>query len=336
MPEESSQHEATWLQWPHQHQYGVEFRDRLDKTWIDFTKALIQSEKVKIVAYDDLEKQRITQLLNPEKLDWSKIEIVIHPTDDVWVRDNGPIYVKDKTGKMVIEDWGFNGWGGKTNYHNCDVIPTFVGQHQSTEVIDLNETLTNEGGAIEIDGNGTLLATKSAVLNENRNKGMSQEEAEEVFTKYLGVTHFIWLKGKPGLEITDMHIDGFARFGNQNTIVTMNENDLLEWQVSDDDIKLLFEAKNKNGMEYKFVKLPLTKNDVSTTYGKKLNYKGSYVNYYIANSVVLVPNYNDENDIEANSIIQKLYPTRKVIGIDVRNLYANGGMIHCVTQQQPK
>ena len=165
---------------------------------------------------------------------------------------------------------------------------------------------------------------------------MSQSQAEEIFTKYLGVTHFIWLNGKAGREITDMHIDGFARFGNSSTIVTMSESDLQEWEVPQDDITKLLSAKNKEGIAYKIVTLPLTRENVITTYGKDLGFKGSYVNYYIANTRVLVPNYNDPNDATANDLIQSLYPTRTVVGIDVRNLYENGGMIHCVTQQQPK
>ena len=149
------------------------------------------------------------------------------------------------------------------------------------------------------------------------------------------MTNFIWLEGQVGLEITDQHIDGFARFGNSSTIVTMDEDDLLNFDVQPSDIDRLYAAKDKNGNNYTFLKVPLTRNNVVTTNGTNLGYKGSYINYYIANTKVLVPNYNDPNDEVANAIVQSLYPSRKVVGIDVRNLYANGGMIHCVTQQQP-
>lgn len=165
---------------------------------------------------------------------------------------------------------------------------------------------------------------------------MTQAQAEAIFTKYLGVTNFVWLDGQAGLELTDQHIDGFARFGNATTIVTMNNNDLLNFDVKQSDIDKLLSAKNKNGTAYTFLKVPLTQNNVVTTNGTNLGYKGSYVNYYIANNKVLVPNYNDPNDAVANGIIQTLYPTRTVVGIDVRNLYENGGMVHCVTQQQPQ
>ncbi|WP_316820258.1 agmatine deiminase family protein [Pedobacter gandavensis] len=336
MPEESAVHEGTWLQWPHEYQYGITYRNRLDDTWVKMTQALVSGEKVHIIAYDEAEKERIIGLLSKAGVSISKVDFKIYPTDDVWVRDNGPIYVKDKNGKLVIEDWGFNGWGKKADAQNCNQIPSKIALDQNLPKVDLNQVMVNEGGAVEIDGNGTLMATKSAILNKNRNPGMSQAEAEAIFTKYLGVTNFIWLDGKAGLEITDMHIDGFARFANARTIVTMNEDDLLDWQVPEQDIQKLYAAKDKNGIPYQMVKLPLTQRNVVTAYGKKLDYKGSYVNYYIGNDQVLVPNYNDPNDAVANKIIQGLYPNRTVVGIDVRNLYANGGMIHCVTQQQPQ
>jgi agmatine deiminase len=291
---------------------------------------------VHIIAYNDTEKDRIRELLNAAGVPLTKVEFKIYPTDDVWVRDNGPIYVRDKNGRLVIEDWGFNGWGNRADYQHCETIPSKIANDQNRTKVDLNGIMVNEGGAIEIDGKGTLLATQSAILNDNRNPGMTQAQAEAIFTKYLGVTNFIWLAGVAGLEITDMHIDGFARFRNATTIVTMAPADLLEWEVPQTDINKLYTAQNKDGTSYTFVKLPLTQNQVVTTYGKNLGYKGSYINYYIANTKVLVPNYDDPNDDLANQIIQSLYPNKTVVGIDVRNLYANGGMIHCVTQQQPQ
>jgi len=343
MPEECELHEGTWLQWPHSYQYGVKYRNSLDDTWVAMTGALITSEKVHVIAYNETEKERIEQLLKSQNISLANVDFKIYRTDDVWVRDNGPIYVRDKEGNLLIQDWGFNGWGEKIDevsgdyiqFENCDTIPSKIAKDQNKEVIDLSSILINEGGSIEIDGNGTLMACKSSILNRNRNPDMTQTEVEEIFTKYLGVTNFIWLDGQEGLDLTDQHIDGFARFGDKKTIVTMQEEDLLDFDVKESDIKKLYAAKNKVGLSYSFLKVPLTKYNVKKSNGKNLGYKGSYVNYYIANKVVLVPNYNDPNDDIANEIIQSLYPTRKVIGIDVRNLYENGGMVHCVTQQQP-
>lgn len=343
MPEESEMHEGTWLQWPHQYQYGVAYRNSLDPTWVAMTQALIRSEKVHIIAYNEAEKNRITGLLNAAGIPLSNVDFTIYKTDDVWVRDNGPVYVRDKNGNLVIQDWGFNGWGEKTDeqsgnpirFENCNSIPSKIGNDQNRAVVDLNNIMINEGGSVEIDGKGTLMACKSSILNSNRNPGMTLAEAEQLFSQYLGVTHFIWLDGQAGLELTDQHIDGFARFGNATTIVTMNTDDLLDFDVKQSDIDKLFNAKDKNGNAYTFLKVPLTQHNVRKTDGTDLGYKGSYINYYIANNTVLVPNYNDPNDAVANGLIQTLYPTRTVVGIDVRNLYENGGMVHCVTQQQP-
>ncbi len=335
MAEESDIHEGTWLQWPHQYQYGYAYRNSLDATWIEMTRQLASSEKVHIIAYDKKEKSRITGMLNAANVDITNIDFSEFKTDDVWVRDNGPIYVHDQAGNLKILDFGFNGWGKKAASRKCDDIPSQIGELQKIEVVNLNSTLVNEGGSFEIDGNGTLMACKSSILNDNRNPGLSLEKIEIVFKKYLGVTNFIWLDGQAGLEITDQHIDGFARFGNSSTIVTMEEDDLLYYDVKQSDIDLLYAATNVSNTNYTFLKIPLTQNDVVTSFGINLGYKGSYINYYIANTKVLVPTYNDPNDELAIALIQTLYPDRTVVGIDVRNLYENGGMIHCVTQQQP-
>ena len=336
-PDESEPHEATWLQWPHQYQYGIEYRDSLDQTWIDMTRALVGWEKVSIIAYDEAEKSRITGLLTEAWVPLTSIEFTIAPTDDVWVRDNGPIYVRDRKWQLVIEDWGFNGWGDKVESEKCDTVPDIIAKNEWLRRIDINNLMINEWGSIEMDGHGTLMATRSSILNKNRNPGMSEKRANAIFRKYLGITNVIWLDGVAGMEITDMHIDGFVRFADHGKkLITMSEDNLTEWWVPDSDIDKIYSAKNLQGIAYEIVTLPLTKKDVTTEYGKKLDYKGSYLNYYIANGIVLVPNYMDEHDRIANEIIGKLYPERKVIGIDVRNLYENGGMIHCVTQQKPK
>ena len=210
MPDETKPHEGTWLQWPHQYQYGTTYRNRLDATWVAMTKELVASEKVHIIAYNATEKMRISALLTAATVPLTNIDFKIFQTNDVWVRDNGPIFVKDSNGKMQIEDWGFNGWGNKTAYKKCDVIPSSVGSAIGVPVVNLNASMKIEGGAYEIDGEGVFLATKSAILNSNRNPNMTQAQAEAILSANLGVTKFIWLNGVAGLEITDMHIDGFA------------------------------------------------------------------------------------------------------------------------------
>jgi agmatine deiminase len=346
-PDETEMHEGTWLQWPHQYEYGNAYRNENDATWVAMTSALQANEKVHIIAYNATEQTRITSLLTTAGVPLTNVTFKIAQTNDVWVRDNGPIYVRNSSGSLVIEDYGFNGWGGDYNYAKDTVIPSAIGTTTGMTVLNLNSVLTIEGGAWEMDGSGTFLATKTSILAQTnpttttgiraiRNLGKTQAQIEATLIQYLGVKKFIWLDGWFSQEdITDAHIDGFAKFVPGNKLVTMNNADLLYWGASQADINTLYAATNTTNVDYTKVYLPLTQNDVSKTNGQSLGYKGSYINYYVANNRVLVPNYNDPNDAVANAIIAGLYPSRTVVGIDVRNLYGNGGMVHCVTQQQP-
>ncbi|MEG0309220.1 MAG: agmatine deiminase family protein [Clostridium sp.] len=161
--------------------------------------------------------------------------------------------------------------GKKEPYKKSNGIPKKISKDLGLERIDLNGVVL-EGGAMELDGNGTFLATKSSIIKKNRNPNLSQAEIENYIKEYYEIKNFIWLDGVVGIDITDFHIDGFAKFYDKSTLITLNENDLMHWGVSRKD---------------------------------------------------------------ANKIIQDLYPNREVVGIDIRELYKDGGMIHCVTQQQP-
>ncbi len=346
-PDEAEQHEGTWLQWPHQYEYGVAFRNENDATWVAMTNALQSNEKVHIIAYNATEQTRITNLLTANGVPLTNVNFKIMQTNDVWVRDNGPIYVKNASGNIVIQDYGFNGWGGDYAYAKDNPIPTTIATSTGMTVVNLNNTLTLEGGSFEMDGAGTFLATKTSILSQAnptspagiksiRNLGRTQAQVESILTQNLGATKFIWLDGWFSTDdITDAHIDGFAKFAPGNKLVTLSQADLLYWGASQAGINKLYAATNANNVAYTKVIIPNTLNDVKKTNGASLGYKGSYANYYVANNRVLVPNYNDPNDAVANAIIATLYPGRTVVGIDVRNLYGNGGMIHCVTQQQP-
>jgi len=341
MPAEGGLHEGTWLQWPQPHQYGEAYMTSLDTTFIEMTKALIQSEKVHIIAYDSVQQIRITGLLNSFGIALTNVDFYQFKTNDVWARDNGPIFVRDSNENLVIEDWGFNGWGGKFAYAFDNAIPAQVAAAIPVPDINLNNIMTVEGGAYMIDGQGVLMACRSSILSQSpsntvRNPGFTEQKADSIFTEYLGVKKFIWLNGVTGLDITDMHIDGFVQFANDSTIVTMDSLDLLYWGIPVTDVDTLFAASNFSNVPYHFVFVPLTQNNVFTSDGTDLGYQGSYCNYYIANTAVLVPFYADPNDSIALQIIQALYPGKTAIGIDVRNLYSNGGMVHCVTQQQPE
>ncbi|MGI6755733.1 MAG: agmatine deiminase family protein [Atopobiaceae bacterium] len=332
IPHESAVHEGTWLVWPHAHTYGEDYAKSLEPIWIQMTQYLSTGEKVHIVAYDQSAQNYIEKVLHDAGVRMDQIEITIAKSDDVWARDTAGMFAYDPQGNPTILDFGFDGWGKKTAYANDDKLPQCLAAQTGYTCTNMDEIVL-EGGSVELDGMGTMMATRSSVISKNRNPEVSQEEMEQILSKYLGVTHFIWLDGVVDEDITDAHIDGMARFFDDKTLVTVPEDDFFELYegIKEEDYDALVTATNANGQAYKIVEIPLTKENV-----KGLDYKGSYLNYYVANTVVLVPMYLDANDELALNIIQGLYPDKEVVGIDVTPLYKHGGMLHCVTQQQPK
>jgi agmatine deiminase len=325
MPPEEYRHEGTWLQWPHNYGWDVHHVKRYETSWVQMARALHTGERVHIIVYDDTERDRVESLLRHESLNMDQIDFYVWPTDDVWARDNGPIFVFDKHQKLCIVDFVFNGWGGKADYYYDNYIPLKVGHAINVPVIDI--PMVHEGGSVEVDGRGTLLAKRSSIINTNRNVGWTQKDAEQYFQQYLGVTNFIWLDGrKGGDDITDDHIDGTARFANGDTIVTYYERDF----VNPGEYKILQKAVDVDGRPYQLVHLPVTTKKVPG-----VGDYGIYINFYVGNDVVLVPSYDDPNDHVAVEILQLLYPTRQIVAIPSTEVFRDGGMMHCVTQQQP-
>ncbi len=330
-PAEEAPHEGTWLTWPHAYTYGEEYRKEVEDIWLQMADALHTGEKVHIIANDEAEQARIESLLANEGLDMSQVDFVIAKSDDVWSRDTGPMFVIDKEGKPIIADFAFDGWGGKTPYQNDDKIPQEVAEQRGIPIVSIPDFVL-EGGSVELDGNGTAMLCKSSVVSGNRNPNMRVSQAEKYLSQYFAVTNFIWLEGVVGEDITDAHIDGIARFYNDKTILTVSEKDFFDLYagIKDSDYDTLIMARNARGESYQIVEMPMTAANVVG-----LDYKGSYLNYYVGNEVVLIPEYRDANDSFAIEILSEMYPERKVVPIDVTALYQYGGMLHCITQQQP-
>lgn len=331
MPAEDLPHEGTWLTWPHRYTYGIEYQQEVEHIWVQMVDTLHIGERVHIVAYDKTEQARIKKLLADSAVDLTQIDFVLAKSDDVWARDTGPMFVFDENGGLVIANFAFDGWGEKVPYENDDQIPAAVAEQKNFPTVAIPGFVL-EGGAVELDGNGTLMAAKSSVVSKNRNSDFSVRQAEEYLSRYLGIRNFIWLEGVTDEDITDAHIDGTARFLDDSTILTVSKSDFakLYENINMDDYAKMQSARNAAGKPYEIIELPLTKEIVEGA-----DCYGSYLNYYIGNEVVLVPVYDDENDVLALETIAELYPTREVVPIVVNDLFQYGGMLHCVTQQQP-
>lgn len=330
-PDENQKHEGTWLIWPHAHTYGRSYAESVEPIWISMTKALAEDEHVHIIAYDESLKKHISLLLKENDVKTSNVDYVIAKSDDVWARDTGPMFVKDREGQLHIADFGFDGWGEKMPYKKDDAIPKAVSRALDMDRLDISQFVL-EGGSVEIASDGTMLATKSSVISKNRNPDVSQKEAEDILSEYLGVKKFIWLEGVTDEDITDGHIDGFARFYDEDTILTVPEKDFFDLyeNITEEDYETLTNSSNASGQSYDIVEIPLTEKNV-----QGLDYKGSYLNFYLGNQVLLLPVYGDKNDQPVIRKMKKLYPDHEIIPINVTALYKNGGMLHCVTQQEP-
>lgn len=347
MPAEWEKHEGTWLQWPHENRYKG-YQMRLETIWLAMTEALHENEVVHVAVIDERRKEHLLKQFEFYGFDLDNVDIHIIPTDDVWARDNGPIFLVNENKEVVITDWNFNGWGGRFPSEKDSSVPERIAELLSIPFFKAPVVL--EGGGIEVNGKGTLLATRSSIINPNRNPGKTQEEIEEALKQYLGVKHFIWLTGVPKElsdkvgDITDFHIDGSARFVDESTV-------LYNWVDDPSDpsfpyfqkhLSELKESLTESGKPLTLVPLPIPESEIISTMNTTTSSPfraspsfGLYINFYVANTVVIVPVYGDINDVKAKNIISDHYPDRKIIGIPAHVIAELGGMIHCVTQQQP-
>jgi agmatine deiminase len=347
MPAEWECHEGTWLIWPHNDTHkGTQLR--LEHLWLKMTAVLHDHETVHIIVPDEARREHLHHQLAYYQINENKIDTHIIPNDDVWARDCGPIFIVNDAGELAVTAWNFNGWGKRYPFEKDRLVPRKVADNLSIPLFTAPITL--EGGGVEVNGKGTFLATRSSIINPNRNPDVSQEAIEQTIQDYLGVNHFIWLSGAPrefcdavGSD-TDMHVDGYARFTNENTV-------LYSW--TDDESNIFFPylnkhkeelqaAKTESGKSLNLVCLPKPENQMYSTLVsstrppfKRKASLAVYANFYITNNVVLVPIYGDINDANAMSIIAEQFPDREIIGIPAWATAELGGMWHCVTQQQP-
>jgi agmatine deiminase len=331
MPAEWEPHAATWLSWPRRE--GISFPESFDRVLPALRamiEGLIESENVCINVCNGAHEAEAREVLRG--VDLAHITFHRIPTNEPWCRDHGPIFLKrDVDPKLAVVDWDYNAWGNKYPPFDLDeAAPTRVAEVLGLPIFYPRMVL--EGGAIEVNGAGALLTTESCLLNKNRNPNLSRDEIEKRLRDFLGVREILWLGDGIAGDDTDGHIDDLARFVAEHRAVTVVEEnrDDENYEPLQENLARLH-GMNIGKDKIDIVILPMPKRIVR----EGLRLPASYANFYIANTCVLCPTFADPSDEIALSILQKLFPTRRVIGIDCRELIWGLGTFHCLTQQQP-
>jgi agmatine deiminase len=331
MPAEWEPHAATWLSWPRRE--GISFPgafDRVMPALRQMVEALLASEPVCLNVCHGAHEAEAREVL--KGLPFGRLTFQRIPTNEPWCRDHGPIFLtRQEEPRLAIVDWDYNAWGGKYPPSDLDeVVPTRVGEILGVPVFYPRMIL--EGGSIDVNGTGALLTSESCLLNPNRNPNLGRAEIEQRLRDYLGVTEILWLGDGIEGDDTDGHVDDLARFVGERTVVTVVEENRADpnFEPLQENLARLREMKI-DGAPIEVITLPMP----ARIDREDLRLPASYANFYIANESILLPTFADPNDAVAETTLQKLFPTRKIVPIDCTELIWGLGAFHCLTQQQP-
>ncbi|WP_149086427.1 agmatine deiminase family protein [Pseudomonas prosekii] len=332
MPAEWARHAATWMVWPHnQALWESGWRVTLPRVQEDFARvanAIARFEPVKMVV-DPSAVASAKALCGPN------IELIELPVNDSWCRDSGPSYICHAQQGLAGVSWRFNAWGGKSAHDLDEGLARRALNHLGLPCF--GTPLSNEGGAIHVDGEGTLITTESVLLNRNRNPGVSKAEMEDIFSRLLGVTKTIWLPGDPDYvtgDMTDGHVDGVCAFARPGVLLidaTHDKNSVYA-EVTRENRRALELATDAQGRKFELIELFEASDAVDTDAEV---FCASYTNFYIANGAIIMPAYGIPADDEAAAVLAKTFPDREVVPVRINHLAHGGGGVHCITQQQP-
>ncbi len=331
-------HEATWIGWPYNKSDWPGKFSPIPYVYAEIVKYISRGEKVRIFVQSKEHRLKAEKVLKDCDVSLSNVEFFIKKTDRGWLRDSGPMFVKEGD-ETVALDFKFNAWAKYDDYKLDDKIPSFISEKLNLDRIvaeHKGKQVVLEGGAIDSNGKGTLITTEECLLDEKiqtRNPGFTKQDYFEIFKKYFGISNVIWLgKGIAG-DDTHGHVDDLCRFVKEDTVVLVSEEN-----PSDENYNLLNQNKERiqniympNGSKLNVVPMPMPSPQVY----KHQRLPASYANFYISNYAVLVPTFNDPNDRIALGILSELFPDRKVIGIHSVDLVWGLGTLHCLTKEQP-
>ena len=348
MPAEWEPHAATWIAWPHHREDWPGKFAPVPWVYTEIVRLLSRVENVHIVVRGGAMKRQVADQLDSVGVNTGAVQFFEAATDRVWLRDSGPTFVVNDQGtpeagdSVGLIDWKFNAWAKYDNHRRDDRIPRkierWLGLRRWVAQVEQGgepHRVVMEGGAIDVNGRGTLLTTEECLLGEvqARNPGLDRAAVEKIFADYLGVRHVVWLgRGIDG-DDTHGHVDDLARFVDHQTVVTVVEPraDDPNHELLHDNLRRLRSARDQDGQSLRVVELPMPRPVVFQ--GQRL--PASYANFYIANGLVLVPTFNDPADRIALDTLAALFPDREMVGIHCVDLVLGLGTLHCLSQQQP-
>jgi agmatine deiminase len=338
MPAEWEPHEGTWLGWPHELTDWPGKFAPIPWAFAEIVRHLARVERVFLFVKSKAAESRVRAILKKSHVNLDAVAFFRIPTDRGWMRDSGPICVKNSAGEVAFNNFVFNGWAKYAN-HKKDAKIVVAANKSLKKKIFLpthnGKRVVLEGGSIDVNGAGTLLTTEECLQSkiQERNLGFIKKDYEEVFRDQFGVRHTIWLKNGIAGDDTHGHVDDLSRFTSESAVLTIVEEnrDDANYAHLQENLALLKESKDQDGKPLRVEELPMP----APIYFQGFRLPASYANFYIANKLVLVPVFNDPNDRVALNIIAKHFPGREVAGIYCRDLVLGLGTIHCMTQQIP-
>ncbi|NBF10852.1 agmatine deiminase family protein [Pseudomonas sp. Fl4BN1] len=332
MPAEWAVHAATWMVWPHNQAlwesgWGVTLA-QVQEDFARVANAIARFEPVKMVVDP-------VALEGARALCGANIELVVQPVNDSWCRDSGPSFVCHPQQGLAGVSWRFNAWGGKSAHEQDESLARRLLNQLGLECF--GTSLANEGGAIHVDGEGTLITTESVLLNPNRNPGLGKAEIEEIFSRLLGVKKTIWLPGDPDYvtgDMTDGHVDGVCAFARPGVLLVdaTRDQSSVYAEVVRDNRRALELARDAQGRSFEMLELFEASEAVDT---EAEVFCASYTNFYIANGAIIMPAYGIAADQQAAEVLALAFPGREVVPVQINHLAHGGGGVHCITQQQP-
>jgi agmatine deiminase len=338
MPAEWEEHKSTIICWPNQKEDWPGKFTPIPWVYAEIVRKIIPGERVRIIVQSKNQKEKVKIILQKVHSDLNYIDFIIIETDRGWMRDASPAFVKHNS-KVVGAAFQFNGWAKYDNWKKDKNITKVLSKSLKVDLIDVmhnDKKVILEGGAIDINGNGTLITTEECLLDEKvqtRNPGFTKKDYEEVFEKYLGIKNVMWLgKGIAG-DDTHGHVDDLCRFVNPNTVLLCRETNSKDenYFPLEENFERVKDFKLEDGSKLNVIELPLP----SPLHFEDLRLPASYANFYICNQAVLVPTFNDPKDRIALNIISEQFPNKEIVGIHAVDLVWGLGTLHCLTHEEP-